>query len=38
MFKILAKEKIAPSTFHFEIEVPNIARKAKAGQFVVLRR
>ncbi|HDP69232.1 MAG TPA: sulfide/dihydroorotate dehydrogenase-like FAD/NAD-binding protein [Actinobacteria bacterium] len=37
MFKILKKEKLAPLVFGFEIEAPEIARKAKPGQFVVLR-
>ncbi|MDO8886461.1 sulfide/dihydroorotate dehydrogenase-like FAD/NAD-binding protein [Candidatus Oleimmundimicrobium sp.] len=37
MFKILDKKKLAPSTFCFEIEAPGIARKAKEGQFVILR-
>ncbi len=37
MFKILDKEKLALSIFRFEIEAPKIARKAKAGQFVILR-
>ncbi|MEW5807745.1 MAG: sulfide/dihydroorotate dehydrogenase-like FAD/NAD-binding protein [Acidobacteriota bacterium] len=37
MFKILKKEEIAPSTFFFEVEAPFVARRIKAGQFIVLR-
>ena len=37
MFKILKKEEWSPSVFAMEIEAPRVARKAKAGQFIVLR-
>jgi ferredoxin--NADP+ reductase len=34
--KILRKEEIAPRFWRFEVEAPEIARKHKAGQFVML--
>ena len=38
MYKILAKREMAENTVcHFTIEAPLIARKAKPGQFIVLR-
>jgi ferredoxin/flavodoxin---NADP+ reductase len=37
MNEIVAKEEIAPSTFRYVIRHPKIARKRKAGQFVILR-
>ncbi len=37
MFKILHKEVLNPSVTLMDIEAPYIAKKAKAGQFVVLR-
>jgi len=37
MFKILLKKELAPSIKLFEFDAPLIARKAKPGQFVVLR-
>lgn len=37
MYKILAKEALTPSTKLFRIEAPDVARKARAGQFVVVR-
>ncbi len=37
MFSISQKRKLAESTYLIEIEAPEIARKAKAGQFIVLR-
>jgi len=37
MNEIVAKEEIAPNTFRVEIRHPRIARKRKAGQFVILR-
>ena len=37
MFKILKKEEWSPSVFAMEIEAPRVAKKAKAGQFIVLR-
>ena len=36
MFKILSSEQLAQQTFKLEVEAPAIARKANAGQFVVL--
>lgn len=37
MFKILYKKELSPGIFHFDIEAPKVARKAQAGQFIVLR-
>ena len=37
MYKIIAKQQLAPSVQLFEIEAPFIARKAQPGQFVILR-
>ena len=37
MFQVLEKQQLAPQTFRFVIEAPDIARKARAGQFVILR-
>ena len=37
MFKIMTKEKLCPVVDFFKIEAPAIAKKAKAGQFVVVR-
>jgi len=37
MFPILQKRKLAENTFLIEIEAPEIAKKAKAGQFIILR-
>ena len=37
MFPILQKRKLAENTFLIEIEAPEIAKKAKAGQFIMLR-
>ena len=37
MFKIVSKSKIAPDIFRLEISAPLVARKFKAGQFIVLR-
>jgi len=36
-YTILAKRTLAPKTVLFEIEAPEVARKAKAGQFIILR-
>ncbi len=36
-YTILAKRTLAPKTVLFEIEAPQVARKAKAGQFIILR-
>lgn len=37
MNEILSKEEIAPRTFRYKIHHPKIARKRRAGQFVILR-
>ncbi len=37
MFKILSNKKIAPRIFKMELEAPLVAKKAKAGQFVIVR-
>ncbi|MGQ9732615.1 MAG: sulfide/dihydroorotate dehydrogenase-like FAD/NAD-binding protein [Candidatus Zipacnadales bacterium] len=37
MNEIVFKEEIAPNTFRYRIRHPKIARKRKAGQFVILR-
>lgn len=37
MYTIRKKEKIAPNIYSMDIEAPRVARKAKAGQFVILR-
>lgn len=37
MFKILSKEELAPNVFAMDIEAPRVAKKAQAGQFIVLR-
>lgn len=37
MYKILKAEFIAPNVKSFIIEAPHIARKRKAGQFIILR-
>ena len=37
MFRIISKTKIAPDIFRLEITAPLVARKFKAGQFIVLR-
>jgi NAD(P)H-flavin reductase len=37
MFKIVAKEKLCNVVDFFKIDAPAIAKKAKAGQFVVIR-
>jgi len=37
MYKIVAKEKLCPVVDFFKIEAPAVAKKAKAGQFVVVR-
>lgn len=37
MYKILKKQQLAPSVQLFEVEAPLIAKKAKPGQFVILR-
>lgn len=37
MYSILAKEALSPVTTLCVVEAPEVARKAKAGQFVILR-
>ncbi|MBW2980566.1 sulfide/dihydroorotate dehydrogenase-like FAD/NAD-binding protein [Candidatus Woesearchaeota archaeon] len=37
MYQILKKEKLAENIYLMDIEAPDIAKKAKAGQFVILR-
>ena len=37
MYKITSKEKLCPVVDFFKIEAPEVAKKAKAGQFVVVR-
>ena len=37
MYKILKKEVLAPTLVLFDIEAPMVARKAQAGQFIILR-
>lgn len=36
-FKITAKHELCDKTFHFVIEAPMIAKKIKAGQFIIVR-
>ena len=37
MFKILSNKKIAPRIFQMELVAPLVAKKANAGQFVIIR-
>lgn len=37
MAKILNKEELAPNVLRFRLEAPRIAKKRKAGQFIILR-
>ena len=37
MYKILEKNELASRVFRYVVRVPDIARKAKPGQFVILR-
>lgn len=37
MYRILAKQALTPITTEYLIEAPEVARKAQAGQFIVLR-
>ena len=37
MFKILEKKALNPTVVKMVIEAPLIAKKAKAGQFIILR-
>ena len=37
MFRIVKKEELNPTVVRMEIEAPLVAKKAKAGQFIILR-
>ena len=37
MFKNLKKEELSPNVFSMDIDAPRVAKKAQAGQFIVLR-
>lgn len=37
MFKVLTKKETSPGVFFMDIDAPRIAKKARAGQFIVLR-
>jgi ferredoxin--NADP+ reductase len=37
MYRILKREVLVPNTVYLKIEAPEIARKARPGQFVILR-
>ena len=37
MFKILRKEELSPGVYAMDIEAKRVAKKARAGQFIVLR-
>jgi ferredoxin--NADP+ reductase len=37
MYKITAKEDLAPNITRFSVEAPEVARSRKPGQFVVVR-
>jgi len=37
MYKVLAKQELAPQIKLFKVHVPDIAEKAKPGQFVIIR-
>jgi len=37
LFKIVRKKELAPDIAQFDVEAPLIAKKALAGQFVVIR-
>ncbi|MCL5779973.1 MAG: sulfide/dihydroorotate dehydrogenase-like FAD/NAD-binding protein [Firmicutes bacterium] len=37
MYQIISKETLAPAIHQYEILAPKVAKKAKAGQFVILR-
>ncbi|WP_332881957.1 hypothetical protein [Methanosarcina horonobensis] len=36
-YRILEKEEIAPSVHKMVIDAPDVAKAAKAGQFIILR-
>jgi NAD(P)H-flavin reductase len=37
MYRIIAKEKLAANIFLMEVEAPEVAKKARAGQFIIIR-
>ncbi|SHK06788.1 sulfide/dihydroorotate dehydrogenase-like FAD/NAD-binding protein [Desulforamulus aeronauticus] len=37
MYKIVAKKTLAPAIHEFDILAPKVAKKAKAGQFIIVR-
>ena len=37
MFKVLERKDLSPTVHQFNIEAPAVARKARAGQFIILR-
>ena len=37
MYQIVEKNKLAPEIFHFAVKAPDIAAKAQAGHFLILR-
>ena len=37
MYPILQKKKLAENIYMMEIEAPEVAKKAKAGQFIIIR-
>ncbi|MCX6827416.1 MAG: sulfide/dihydroorotate dehydrogenase-like FAD/NAD-binding protein [candidate division Zixibacteria bacterium] len=38
MFRIIDKSELCEKVYQFRIEAPHVVRKAKAGQFVILRK
>ena len=38
MYKIVRRKALRPTVTQLEIEAPLVARKAKPGQFIILRR
>ncbi len=37
MYKVVSKRELAPKIKHMEIEAPRLAKKARPGQFVIIR-
>ena len=37
MYRILEREDLTPSIHLFKVEAPELAKKAQAGQFVIVR-
>ncbi|MCL0030373.1 sulfide/dihydroorotate dehydrogenase-like FAD/NAD-binding protein, partial [Thermodesulfovibrionales bacterium] len=37
MYKILLRQDLVPKVHLFEVAAPSVAKKAQAGQFVVIR-